>query len=389
MPSKPKTVTAPSHATFTEPSRTHLFTARSDGYHVCRIPGLLVTPRGVAIATTEARFGTGGDWDPIDIRMRRSTDGGRTWDAARVIIDHRSYGDGPINNCALIGDRDDGRVHVLYCYNYARVFHMTSDDDGLTFSAPVEITAAFAALRAQYPWRVVAVGPGHGIQLRNGRFVVPTWLSDGGGTEHGVGKLGHRPSVVTTVVSDDHGRTWRCGDIVAHDCPAWRNPSETVAVELSDGRVLFNIRNEGESHRRLIAISPDGIGQWSQPTFDQALIEPVCMANILRLSGDRNRVLFVNPDNATSREMVKNWPGCAINFDRRNLTLQVSYDDCRTWTVKKVLEAGPSGYADIAQLPDGSILCLYEDQHETAMFDDKYITCARFDLAWVTDGRDS
>ena len=67
-------------------------------------------------------------------------------------------------------------MHVLYCHDYARVFYLRSDDDGATFSPVVEITSVFEAFRRDYPWRVVATGPGHGTQLRNGRLVVPVWL---------------------------------------------------------------------------------------------------------------------------------------------------------------------------------------------------------------------
>mgnify|MGYP001054385651 CR=1 FL=1 len=77
-------------------------------------------------------------------------------------------------------------------------------------------------------------------------------------------------------------------------------PSETAAVELIDGRVLFNMRSESDAHRRLISISPDGVTGWSEPTFDDALLEPQCMASMMRYSwptgGGRSRILFSNPD---------------------------------------------------------------------------------------------
>ena len=98
---------------------------------------------------------------------------------------HDQYGEGPLSNFVMISDAADGAVHALYCHNYSRVFHMRSHDDGLTFSEPVEITAVLNAFRRDYPWRVIATGPGHGTQLRNGRLIVPLWMSDGSGTEHG------------------------------------------------------------------------------------------------------------------------------------------------------------------------------------------------------------
>ena len=164
----------------------------------------------------EARRHTGSDWDDIDLMLRRSTDGGRTFEAPWM-LPHVS---GPVernpvanerkqgrpewrtyNNPAAIATRD-GRIHLLFCIEYMRVFYTRSDNDGRTFAPPVEITAALEPLRRVYPWRVVATGPGHGIELRRGRLVMPVWLALG--TEGN----GHAPSVSTTIYSDDQGRTW-------------------------------------------------------------------------------------------------------------------------------------------------------------------------------------
>ena len=93
---------------------------------------------------------------------------------------------------------EPGVVHAVFCHDYARVFTRRSADDGATFTEPREITDVFEALRVDYPWRVCATGPGHGLRLRSGRMVVPVWMSDGSGTEFGAGKLGHRPSSVAS-----------------------------------------------------------------------------------------------------------------------------------------------------------------------------------------------
>jgi len=109
-------------------------------------------------------------------------------------------------------------------------------------------------------------------RLRSGRLIAPLWMSTGEGEEFGSGKLGHRPSVSSLIYSDDHGESWHCGDLVARTTDALRYPSETAAVELSDGRVLFNMRTESDPHRRLVSISPDGVTAWSEPAFDDALL---------------------------------------------------------------------------------------------------------------------
>ncbi len=160
--------------------KTTLFEARTGGYHNYRVPGIVCTRNGVILASVEARRQTGGDWADNDILLRRSVDGGDSWKPPQLVVAHTDYGDGPISNFVMIADRN-GTVHALFCHNYARVFHMVSKNDGVDFDEPVEITDSLEPLRQRYPWRVIATGPGHGIQLATGRLVVPVWMSTGRG----------------------------------------------------------------------------------------------------------------------------------------------------------------------------------------------------------------
>src|SRR5437763_1016173 len=209
----------------------------------------------------------------------------------------------------------------------------------MTFSAPADITPAFEAFRPEYDWKVLATGPGHGIQLENGRLVVPVWLSTG------TGGHAHRPSAVSVIVSDDRGKSWRRGDIVAaHPDPV--NPSETAAVQLGDGRVMLNIRHESLPRFRAVSISRDGATGWSPLRYDRQLPEPVCMGSLVRLDGPAGRkgLLFSNPHNPDGRE-------------RRNVTVKLSEDDGRSWSASRSIEPGPSGYSDLAVGRDGTIYC--------------------------------
>ena len=249
--------------------KQNLFEARTNDYWTCRIPGITVTKSDVVLVTTEARPGRGGDYDFNDVLMRRSSDGGKTFGPIRKLVDHTTYGNAPVSNFVMIPDRNTGRVIAVFCHDYARVYTMHSDDDGATWSKPVEITGVFEQFKADYPWRVCATGPGHGTQLCNGRMVIPVWLSDGSGKEFGKGMhRGHRPSIVSLIFSDDCGKTWQRGSIVCRhgdviDGVTVINPSETIAVELTDGRVMFNMRSESKNRRRLVAVSPDGVSGWT------------------------------------------------------------------------------------------------------------------------------
>ena len=380
----------------------NLFEAGKDDYALYRIPGIVVTAKGSVLAYCEARRTGKSDWDTIDILLRRSTDGGKTWGPRQKIADVpgpkvknpvalaqklADPTDVTYNNAVAFADRN-GAVHFLFCLEYSRCFYIRSNDDGLTFSTPVEVTSAFEKLRSEYDWKVIATGPAHGIQLKTGRLVVPIWLSTG------TGGHAHRPSVTSTVYSDDHGKTWHCGDVAVPNTPDWINPNETVIVELADGRVMLNVRSESLAHRRLITTSPDGAKGWSKPRFDDALLEPICMGSIARLTSQpasaKNRIVFVNPHNL-ARADGKAADG--KSRDRKNVSVKLSYDEGQTWPVDKVLEAGYSAYSDITVLPDGTMLCLYERGHDTDAANKKptsyaYLTLARFNVEWLTDGKD-
>lgn len=362
-----------------EPVRQDLFTAGDAGYAHYRIPGIVVTPKGTILAYCEARK-TGSDWGAIDLLYRRSLDGGKSWtdpaplgkrpaDARRnpAAVARNQGVDGAItmNNPVMIAG-DDGRVHLLFCIEYERCFYAQSEDDGESFSEPTEITAAFERLRRDYAWKVLATGPGHGIQTSTGRLVVPVWLSSG--TEGNA----HRPSRVTTVSSDDNGRTWTAGALVPASGDVI-NPSETAVVELSDGRIMLNMRHAGPKRLRAVTTSPDGIANWTQPILDPALPEPVCFASLCRFLGthgpeSKNLILFSNPHNATDKV-------------RKNLSIKGSWDDGQTWPIMKTLESGLSAYSDLAVGPDGTIYCFFERGVDGK--DYERLTFASFNLDWL------
>jgi sialidase-1 len=368
--------------------KVDLFEAGKDGYALFRIPGIVVTKNGAVLAYCEARKNAGGDWGHIDLVFRRSSDGGKTWQPRKHLVRFDAKfernpaalkqklgkdGEITLNNPVAIVDRKSGAVHFLVCVEYGRCFYLRSDDDGKTFTKPAEITATFDKFKKEYDWKVLATGPGHGIQLVNGRLIVPVWLSTGAGGH------AHRPSCVAVIYSDDHGKTWQRGDIVVRD-PDLVNPSESVAVQLYDGRVMLNIRHEGKPHFRAVSFSRDGATKWTKPKLDDGLPEPVCMASMTQIpmtsTPDVKRLLFANPNNPTGRE-------------RKNLSVRLSYDDGGAWKYTKTLEAGPSGYSDLAIAQDGTILCFYErGAVEKNMYRTRWLTVARFNFEWLTDGKD-
>jgi sialidase-1 len=345
------------------PVTTVVFEPSGD-YAAMRIPALVLTNKGTLLAFCEGRIGSASDTTDMDMLMRRSTDGGKSWGPAVVIAGRQT---GATSNPTPIVDRD-GTVHLLYQRQYTNAYYTRSTDDGKTWSAAVDITSAFEPFKQDYAWQVLAPGPGHAIQLNNGRLLVPVWLRKPKEI------IPQRTYRVAVIYSDDAGATWKRGAILP-DTPEVRNPNESMAVQLEDGRVMMSIRNNAPARRRGVSYSADGISNWTVPVADDELFEPVCMASIIRAShqkdGGKSRLLFINPD---SRDLPK--------YPRKNLTARMSYDEGQSWPVRKVIDTASAGYSDIAVEGNGTVYCLYE-ANTVGKGWNYSIVMKRFDLAWV------
>ena len=158
----------------------------------------------------------------------------------------------------------------------------------------------------------------------------------------------HHPSVISTIYSDDKGKTWKVGEIIGRDL--FVNPSETALVELADGQVMVNIRHESAVKRRGIAYSSDGGEHWGKPYFEDALPDPVCMGSMVAY-GDL--VYFTN---------------CNSEKDRINLTLYVTKNKGRSWEkLKQISEIG--GYSDVTVSPDGKQIYIIYEQFSSKVSD--------------------
>lgn len=367
-------------ATPAEPAFSDVFIAGKDRFKSIRIPSVVVSKRGTVLAIAEGRA-RHADQANNKLILKRSTDGGKTWGAQQIIADD---GANCLNNPCAVVDQNTGRVIVMYQSYPAnlserdgkiqpgldgpaivRNYVITSDDDGVTWSKPEDVTRTTKNAERV---TIVASGPGIGIQLtrgpHKGRILMP----------FNEGPFHHWN--VLAVYSDDGGKNWKLGQ----PAPGCRVPdgkggeislvNEVQMVELADGSVMLNSRKWGGKALRKIATSTDGGVTWSKIEEDPALRDPGCMASVFRYSfpgnGGRSRILFSGPD-STKRD---------------NGTVHLSYDEGKTWPVKKVLFPGSFAYSVLTALPDGTIGCLFETD------DANRIVFARFTLDWLTDGKD-
>jgi sialidase-1 len=346
----------------TAPETTDVFVAGSGGYHTYRIPSVILTPKGTLIALAEGRREGAGDAGDIDLVLRRSRDAGATWLPMEVIGDN---GPNTFGNPCLVVDARTGTIWLLTTQNLGTdkepdiiagrsaagrsVRVMKSDDDGVTWSAPVDISAAVK--RPDWTW--YATGPGIGIQASGGRLVIPANHADRAGV--------HRSHLI---LSDDGGRTWRIGAI------SDPGTNESQAVELSDGRLMLNMRNHPPlpDNFRMVATSSDGGATLSPARADRALIEPPAQASVIKIApgagNRRSMMLFSNPASAR----------------RERMTVRLSKDDGQTWPLSRVVHEGPSAYSVLVALPGGAAGLLYERGERSPY---ERITFTRFGMDWL------
>ncbi|MEU6355310.1 sialidase family protein [Streptomyces sp. NPDC047072] len=353
---------------------------RDPGYACFRIPAIVRTTTGTLLAFAEGRVLNCGDATDIDLVVKRSTDGGRTWGPLRVVTEG---GGDTHGNPAPVVDRETGRVLLVETFNTGRTDggncaipctrtpHLQySDDDGLTWSAPRDLGAEILPARWN-SW--YATGPVHGIQIGRGPYAGRLVLGVNAETWDGSRVTENHAALV---VSDDHGTTWRVGATeswpVAADGTFRQKPSEPTVAERADGSVLVSGREQDGTDlgHRSQAVSEDGGTTFASPFQSLPdLYAPQVECATLGLGA---RLLL----------------SCPADPDRRRtMMIRSSYDGGRTWdTVDRgtVVTTDWSGYSDLAPAGPDTVGLLYEagaaDAHDEIRF-------ARFTEDWLTPRR--
>ena len=325
------------------PATTDVFVSGSEGYHSYRIPSLLRTREGTLLAFCEGRKNNRRDHGDIDLVLKRSADGGKTWGPIELVYEEGGTKEITIGNPCPVVDESTGTIWLPLCRDNDDVLVTSSTDDGRTWSAPRDITAEVK--RPDWGW--YATGPGVGIQLEHGehsgRLVIPC--------DHREMIDGNAVMFSHVFYSDDHGSTWKLGGSVD------RHTDECQVVELGSGELLINMRNYWERSgkrperggMRATARSRDGGDTWSELAFDAVLVEPICQASLIAVAGSKESagpvLVFSNP---------------ASKKARREMTVRLSFDEGRTWPVSQSVDAGTAAYSCLSPLGDGRIGLLYE-----------------------------
>ena len=357
-----------------EPEFTDVFVPKADGFKSIRIPAVVVTKQGALLAFAEGRAANA-DQAQNKLILKRSTDGGRTWGKLAIIADD---GQRSLNNPCAVVEHDTGQVLLAYqSYpadasefssklqpgldgpHVVRSYLITSDDDGLTWSPPRDVTRQ---MKRPTDVTTLASGPGIGIQLRNGphagRLLIPF--------NQGVPPQWN----VCAALSDDRGKTWTLGEnaprLLLDGAKGVKTSTvnEAQLAELSDGSVRFSVRRRAGKYLRKTAVSHDGGATWSPIEDVPELRDPDCQGSIYHypeMASGKNCLLYSGPQS-----------------DRReNCTVFASFDDGATWPVHRVLWKGSFAYSCLTSLPDGTLGCLLEADNYS------HIVFARFNFAWL------
>lgn len=332
-------------------------------YKGYRIPAVVVSVKGTVLAFAEGR-NDGGDSGDIDLVLKRSKDNGETWSEEIVVWNDELNTCG--NPCPVV-DEEIGRIWLWMTWNYGKdgeseIIHKKSefprkpflcysDDDGISWSKPVDMSAT-----CKNPsWGWYATGPGFGIQQKSGKYkgrlIIPanhSYDDPNGSIRKGPYSYGAH-----VIISDDHGKTWRISQSITPGC------NESQVTELSDGTLLMNMRSYNDKYSRAVSFSADGGDTWSQVEHDFQLTESRCQASILNYGMYKGKSyhLFSNP---------------AVSVGRSHMTIKISDNNCTDWQIGKLVDARPSAYSCLVKLPNGDVGILYEaggeKPNETILF---------------------
>lgn len=345
------------------------FAPGDEGFHTSFAPALVQANDGTLLAFVQGR------WSSFDIAsqamvIKRSTDNGVTWSAGEIIFSFPPNTTDIVGGASPVVDQVTGEIFLPYTLRNSEVYLISSQDNGRTWSSPVDITRDVKvtaqgnpnpSVYPNDPWGWYATGPGHGIQIQNGpyagRLVVTAdhrFTADTGG-----------PSWSHVIYSDDHGATWHLGGGPSHSNPQNEQSNENSVFEAEDGSLYMGIRMNNAAYRGY-SRSFDGGLTWTDVQLDPRLTTFEVHGSLLRIND--HTVVFASP--------------YSTDGTRHQLTIWVSFDDGVNWTKTKSLSYDFAGYSDMVLVGPDTVLIAYNAGHANQYSAD-YVSLARFNLDWL------
>ncbi|XP_038673439.1 sialidase-4 [Scyliorhinus canicula] len=388
------------------PAKTILFEQDKKGL-TYRIPALLYLPAsGTILAFAEERVSPA-DTDANVLVLRRGKVS-RThveWEDMETLHSAHLEGHRSMNPCpvydtstntlfllfvAILG-RTTESYQLITGDNVARLCCVRSTDQGRSWSAVTDLTGSTIGCSIE-EWATFALGPGHGIQLKSGRLVIPAYAYHIDSKEC-FGTICRCSPHSFTFYSDDHGKVWKFGDFVDNlqtvEC-------QVVSVDEEDGHSVLYCNARTPMNFRAQALSADGGAVFQEGQFVPKLVEPPrgCHGSVIgfpapivpwceelsvRPGFDSENHQPTQPQQKclTLRFQTPTWvlyshPTSPASRLHLGVYLSTYPQDPGSWTEPWIIHEGPSAYSDLAfielastkfseaQLPAVAFACLYE-----------------------------
>lgn len=341
-----------------------------------RIPGLIRSKKGTLIGCFDARYTHEGDLcADIDVAVVRSEDGGQTWSAPVVGMDSGPGGNNGCGDPCILEDKK-GRIwmQALACHfsggaslnvskpgldpaSTGQWEMVYSDNDGKSWSK--EHVNPTKEIKKK-EWTTILAGPGNGITLKDGTIVFPAQIWQNGANPR---------SMSTICYSADGGKSWKYGNGVPH------STSECQVVELNDGSIMINCRNEARQGNRIVYVTKD-LGKTWEPhaTNNNTLREPTCQGSIIRFkTKKRDLLLFSNPKSGS----------------RNTMSVRYSEDDGSTWSEGYLYDTRQCmGYSSLVMVNPTTVGLFYETSHCLPGRGERGIGFLSFPLESILTGKD-